>query len=633
MTKSKISPEFTDKIIQSLANGKRIRRIIPGGGRLHIDRCLPFMIVYKKTAGNNDNGTERLIKGEASYLIAPPPEKTGPGLSRLINELVKHISKEYSASLIINVWAAEPKDAQPLNESGIHRPSFRIIASRLSPPSEAVQALERSLRNIKILKRTAGVEVIFQDGKQRKSVHKVISDTTARNLNCFTIGLEISPFYRDPETNEVFPLLIRRLHRGLSTAFKKCAFEFTRNRTNRNIVNYMSLGQRSFVKSVWDADKKLAEISQSFDFLLQVTPVNVEKAWKSFRKSRYERVPVFYYRPHPIDPAIVKRALYKIPLEKVEDATLSYLFQEKRKELDRQLTLLSDRGRKEFYYGSLQLYGRVSQELAQTAQELLSFFSDKKSKISGSRKKLNSEAFAQRAREEIAIYRKSFPQLNSRVEIRQDTVGLLVSRGNLLVSEDIKIPLSRVEAMLSHEIGTHVLTYYNGKAQPFEQLYCGLAGYDELQEGLAVLSEFLVGQLNPNRLRLLAGRVIAAFQMQRGDDFTEVFHRLKNEYGFENKTSFIITARIFRGGGLIKDAIYLRGLIKLLAYLKQGRKIDTLFCGKIALDHVPIIEDLQAREILKRPPLTPRYMQSADIEKKLSALRNGLDLKQMVNWR
>ena len=38
-----------------------------------------------------------------------------------------------------------------------------------------------------------------------------------------------------------------------------------------------------------------------------------------------------------------------------------------------------------------------------------------------------------------------------------------------------------------------MLTYFNGKLQPFHQLQCGFAGYDELQEGLAVLAEFFSG--------------------------------------------------------------------------------------------------------------------------------------------
>ena len=78
-------------------------------------------------------------------------------------------------------------------------------------------------------------------------------------------------------------------------------------------------------------------------------------------------------------------------------------------------------------------------------------------------------------------------------------------------------------ALLQHEIGTHVLTYYNGKGQPFRQLYAGLSGYEALQEGIAVLSEYLVGGLCGNRLRLLAARVVAVRAMLDGIRLRGVF--------------------------------------------------------------------------------------------------------------
>ncbi len=95
----------------------------------------------------------------------------------------------------------------------------------------------------------------------------------------------------------------------------------------------------------------------------------------------------------------------------------------------------------------------------------------------------------------------------------------MVSQGNLLIGTHTKIPLSRVEALIQHEVGTHVLTYLNGRAQPFRQLYIGLAGYEELQEGLAVLSEYMVDGLSRPRLRLLAARVVAARHMIAGGIF------------------------------------------------------------------------------------------------------------------
>ena len=57
--------------------------------------------------------------------------------------------------------------------------------------------------------------------------------------------------------------------------------------------------------------------------------------------------------------------------------------------------------------------------------------------------------------------------------------------------------------------------------------------------------------------------------------------------------------RVFRGGGLTKDAIYLRGLLQLLAHLARGGALEPLLVGKIALDHVPLVEELVLREVLR----------------------------------
>ena len=103
--------------------------------------------------------------------------------------------------------------------------------------------------------------------------------------------------------------------------------------------------------------------------MLQATPVNAETAWREFRRSRFDKPPRFYYRPLAIDPTLLKRQLYLIPVERIDDPTLSYLFRQKQEELDRQITLLSDVDTPRFLPESLQIYGGVSDWLlAQAAR-------------------------------------------------------------------------------------------------------------------------------------------------------------------------------------------------------------------------------------------------------------------------
>ena len=90
------------------------------------------------------------------------------------------------------------------------------------------------------------------------------------------------------------------------------------------------------------------------------------------------------------------------------------------------------------------------------------------------------------------------------VEVRDDVSELMVSFGRLLIPESAAFRADRVEPLLHHEVGTHVVTFQNGARQPLTLLTIGLPGYDETQEGLAVLAEYLTGGLDPRRLRVLA---------------------------------------------------------------------------------------------------------------------------------
>ncbi|WP_462418273.1 tyrosine/phenylalanine carboxypeptidase domain-containing protein [Kytococcus sp. Marseille-QA3725] len=142
----------------------------------------------------------------------------------------------------------------------------------------------------------------------------------------------------------------------------------------------------------------------------------------------------------------------------------------------------------------------------------------------------------------------------------RDTAGVLVEGDTLLISDRASVPTNRVDALLHHEVGTHLVTQVNGSGQPLKTLGSGLAGYDETQEGLAVLGEIAVGGLPPFRLRQLAVRALTVDRMLEGATFREAFDALV-EAGVPARSSYTTTMRVFRSGGLTKDAVYLRGLL------------------------------------------------------------------------
>ena len=132
-----------------------------------------------------------------------------------------------------------------------------------------------------------------------------------------------------------------------------------------------------------------------------------------------------------------------------------------------------------------------------------------------------------------------------------------------------------------------------------------------------------MGGLSRPRIRQLAARVVAAHQRIDGASFVDTFRTLHRTYEFSPQSAFSITMRIYRGGGLTKDVVYLRGLHKILEYLRRGGELDPLFVGKMAVRHVPIIRELQLRQILKPALIRPCYMRNNTATERLAELRNG----------
>ncbi len=82
--------------------------------------------------------------------------------------------------------------------------------------------------------------------------------------------------------------------------------------------------------------------------------------------------------------------------------------------------------------------------------------------------------------------------------------------------------------------------------------------------------------------------------------------------------AFTITARVFRSGGLTKDAVYLRGLRGIISHLGAGGVLDGLWLGKLSLTDLPHINDLRDRGILHDPVLVPRYLDDPAAQQRLA---------------
>jgi uncharacterized protein (TIGR02421 family) len=604
---------MSDGILESIERRESVHRTLSSGGVLHLDRGLPFLLVHREPGDRGDAGTARLVATEAAYLAARPGEEEE--VAELVRGLAESGSTAYGAFLVLELWSA----ADP----GSRR--FTVRAPD-GPAPETVGRLLKALRSLRDLDPALEVALDTGDDRHPPGLPQLLSIEESWQNEILLLGLEVPPIYRDEE-GEVYPRFLRRVQQRLSRALRQALYEFVRVQSSSKVENHLALGTRTPPDAVWAIDRALCAIEHSYDLLLLVSPVNGPDAWARFQADGFEKDPDLHYRLLPIDPDLLKRRLFSIEIEAIDDPALADLFEDKRQELDTQMTMLRERGAETFRYSSQRLYGRVDERLARTAEGLLAAIERPRAWRGAW---VDAEGFRAAAAKELDHYRARYPAIRNTIEVRRDVTGLLVSEGNLMVGRDLRVPANRVAPLVHHEVGTHVLTYVNGSAQPLGQLSLGLADYDEFQEGLAVLSEYLVGGLNGLRMRLLAARVLAARTVEQGATFVDTFRLLTRDLGFSREGAWHIALRVHASGGLTRDLIYLRGLMDLLALLEGGTDLRSLYLGKFAKKHLPILEELRHREVLREPPLTPRFLEDPDALARLDAVRGGITLEEMV---
>jgi uncharacterized protein (TIGR02421 family) len=602
-----------EPILSQLGQGDRTVCPLPHDGFLFVEHDVPALLVYRKK--QKDTGTLRLARSGASYLIIG--EENIPFFKELLYKITQLMADRFGSYFIIEVYSGP----EASNTFVVRGPAHKLPVS--------LDVLKDSLCQIKSRRYDVELTAKVEQTKQRQQAEVIplLDIPEIKKCGGTLIGLEIPPVYRDGK-GKVFPVYFRQFRDQFTKALQKAIFEFVRVQTTSKLASYHALGKREIHSEVFKIDRQLTDIESHYQFLLLVAPVNIQSIRATFFASEFSEVESYHYRLLPVDPDILKRKLYNLRIDEIDDPALSYLFDEKREEIDQQLTMLKERGSKNFFYSSVRLYKGMDQEVLKAAKDILSDIDEDYSQKQ--RKELDCHEFKELAKREFEFLKEQDANFKCAVHIRDDVNVMMVSQGELYLPSDYTLTENEAEALIQHEIGTHALTYYNGRQQPLSQLSVGLADYDSLQEGLAVLAEYLIGGLSGNRLRLLAGRVVAGDALLSGANFQEMFQLLYSHYDFSKDRAFNITSRMFQGGGFLKDVIYLKGLVALRDYLADGGALQPLLAGKFALRHVPVMEDLTSRGLLKPPRLKPRYLTNGEISQKIHSLNQGMPLSKLA---
>ena len=605
-----IEKRMVRSICKKLSEEQSVFQKLPKDGMMYIEKLLPYICVfrYKKP----DSHFAGLLKTQASYLIVDETVD----ISKLLEEVSTTVSEKLNAFLILELW--------PVRRG--HQAEFEIFCPENKAPA-TVAALKDGFETIKEIYPDTSVTVINSSDRHPERLLPLMEIDESKESGSLSIGLAVPVLYHNSEKDELYSLFYRKFYTRFSETIKRAAYEFIRVQTSNPFDHYLMLGKTHLDKVTLKADTELAKISEGMSFLLRTTPVNSTSEWKKFKKNNFQKNPSFNYRLIALDPEKKKRQLYDLPIDQVTDPTISFILRDKRLEIEKQLTMLEERGTDNFRFIGESLYGKIEDNVLEAAEAILKQYpkgDDRKDM-----RRFDCHEFAERAKMEMDYYQELFPDIKLSLEIRKDVAGIMVSKSELMISDRFSLDASRCDALIQHEIATHILTYCNGKSQPLKQMYAGFSGYDQLQEGLAVLAEYLVDGLTVNRMRTLAGRVVAAESMVKGANFIETFNLLRTEYNFTESTAYYITMRIFRGGGLVKDFVYLAGLLNVMEYLKKGGNLETLYAGKFNINHVELIEELLHRNVLQKPRI-PRFLERDSVKGRLQKLRDGLEITELL---
>lgn len=376
-------------------------------------------------------------------------------------------------------------------------------------------------------------------------------------------------------------------------------------------------------KILFEIDEYIDHLVKKIELLSYVNPTNIEEAKTKFFASKYLTDPVFKYPNIDFDKFNLHREFFSQPIEDIEDDKLRTLYQEIIYTYSGLIQCIETIGEgKRFYYNSLHSFGTPTEQDVENAKFILHFDSEDE----------NSEMFQPKynCEEAEAIFREYAKNYDFTFDIKHSShMGAIAMVLNniktLVINKNHTFSDNEMNVLTNHEIGVHMVTTMNGLLHPLKIFSHGFPDYEETQEGLAVFSEYMSGNLTVKRLKELAYRVIAVDSLAKGYPFSKTFRLLHNTYDLNREDAFYITVRAHRGGGFTKDYLYLSGLKKVYDYYQEGKDLDLLLTGKVCLEFCSEIEYLIEKGYAVKPKhFTTSFTQNKNTNKTVDFILNNL---------
>jgi uncharacterized protein (TIGR02421 family) len=505
----------------------------------------------------------------------------------VLEAIIEVIEKKFDNAIIFDVHSYNYK------RINIDTPVFNIGSGQIDVErwGSVVSQFEKQLNKINLPNlavRAATDEVFHGRGY-------LITHINAHFDNTLVIPTEVKKIFMDEVSGDVYPLVLEELKAGFKSAISETAAYFVRRYGKKKKTRKADMLSSSISPEILILDKKLYSLCKKVETLNFINPINLVAQRNQFLKKDSYISPCFNYKQLDINPHKFKEQLYKLPVEEVNDADIQQLYRHVIDNLASKINLLTTIGTDEFVYNSLKYYGEPSHTDIANAHFLLHLKVDQ-DEID------NKEFDADKA---VSYFKRQAKiwGLNCRIEKSSKIVAKAMvnnEKALLLINKNAIFNEKELHAFAYHELGIHMLTTINAKKHPLKVFSIGLTGNTHTQEGLALYSEYCSGSLTIERLKIIALRVIAVQYMLEHRDFVKTYHALINEFYLEKDFAFMLTTRVYRGGGFTKDYLYLKGFRDVLNLAKETT-IDNLLLGKIGLLDFAITNEIVERGMVNKP--------------------------------
>ncbi|MFQ3207469.1 MAG: hypothetical protein ACI9IT_001627 [Glaciecola sp.] len=362
-------------------------------------------------------------------------------------------------------------------------------------------------------------------------------------------------------------------------------------------------GNPQISQELIEFDSEFYNITKTINILSAVNPTNFDQQKRTFFDSHFSIEPEFTYEGSKLDVFATKRRLLNLPLEKVVDEDLTEIYSDTIDSYLDKVDQFNSIGTHDFIYDSLRYFGEPTQKDIGNAKFILH--------LPGNLSEENEEILAFEEIKKILIEFAENNNLPYNLRVEENMIAnALVSGNTIKLNKNARLSVSDTNALAHHEIGVHLVTTLNARQQPLRILEIGNPLNTMTQEGLAILSEYLSDNLTIKRLKILALRVVAVQSMIKEKSFRKSFSLLKEEYGASNDIAFSVCSRIYRGGGFVKDYLYMQGFHKMLNAYENEPNFNLLLAGKTSIDYLPQISRLIDRGILHKPQYVSNIFQN-----------------------